>query len=100
MGVAFAFAAMVCFASNILFRALLFPFGLGLRAAAWSWSWQGAAMFAMGGVIGTFLGRRFLFDTVRILGPSRASAFRSTAPAFALLGALLVIAGIALLASR
>ncbi len=114
MGVAYALAAMVCFASNILFTryavarmpvesgffvvlatnilfpALLFPFELGLRAAAWSWSWQGAAMFALGGVIGTFLGRRFLFDTVRILGPSRASVFHSTAPAFALLGAWLL----------
>jgi drug/metabolite transporter (DMT)-like permease len=114
MGVAFALAAMVCFASNILitryavarmpvasgffvvlatnilFPALLYPFELGLRAAAWSWSWQGAAMFAMGGVIGTFMGRRFLFDTVRILGPSRASVFHSTAPAFALLGAWLL----------
>ena len=109
MGVAFALAAMVCFASNILltryavarmpvesgffvvlatnilFPALLFPFELGLRAAPWSWSWKGVAMFALGGVIGTFLGRRFLFDAVRILGPSRASVFHSTAPAFALL---------------
>ena len=114
MGVAFALAAMVCFASNILitryavarmpvesgffvvlatnilFPALLFPFELGLRAAPWSWNWQGVAMFALGGVIGTFLGRRFLFDAVRILGPSRASVFHSTAPAFALLGAWLL----------
>ena len=114
MGVAFALAAMVCFASNILitryavarmpvesgffivlatnilFPALLFPFELGLRAAPWSWSWKGVAMFALGGVIGTFLGRRFLFDAVRILGPSRASVFHSTAPAFALMGAWLL----------
>jgi drug/metabolite transporter (DMT)-like permease len=80
----------VVLATNILFPALLFPFELGLRAAPWSWSWQGAAMFALGGVIGTFLGRRFLFDTVRILGPSRASVFHSTAPAFALVGAWLL----------
>lgn len=114
MGVAFALAAMVCFASNILitryavarmpvesgffvvlatnilFPALLYPFELGLRAAPWTWSWHGAAMFALGGVIGTFMGRRFLFDAVRILGPSRASVFHSTAPAFALLGAWLL----------
>ena len=114
MGVAFALAAMLCFASNILltryavarmpvesgffvvlatnilFPALLFPFELGLRAAPWAWNWQGVAMFALGGVIGTFLGRRFLFDAVRILGPSRASVFHSTAPAFALLGAWLL----------
>ena len=80
----------VVLATNILFPALLFPFELALRTAPWSWSWKGAAMFAMGGVIGTFLGRRFLFDTVRILGPARASVFHSTAPAFALAGAWLL----------
>ena len=114
MGVAYALAAMVFFsanilftryavtrlpveagffivlATNILFPAILFPFELGLRAAPWSWDWKGAAMFAIGGVIGTFLGRRFLFDAVRMLGPSRASVFHSTAPAFALVGAWLL----------
>ena len=80
----------VVLATNILFPALLFPFALAVRAAPWSWSWKGAAMFALGGVIGTFLGRRFLFDTVRILGPARASVFHSTAPAFALVGAWLL----------
>lgn len=114
MGVVFALMAMACFASNILitryaiarmpveggffvvlatnvlFPALLFPFELGLRAAPWSWDWKGAGIFALGGIVGTFLGRRFLFDTVRLLGPSRASVFHSTAPAFALLGAWLL----------
>jgi drug/metabolite transporter (DMT)-like permease len=80
----------VVLATNILFPALLFPFELAARAAPWSWHWKGAAMFALGGVIGTFLGRRFLFDAVRILGPSRASVFHSTAPAFALVGAWLL----------
>jgi drug/metabolite transporter (DMT)-like permease len=80
----------VVLATNILFPALLFPFELAVRAAPWSWSWKGAALFALGGVIGTFLGRRFLFDTVRILGPARASVFHSTAPAFALVGAWLL----------
>ena len=80
----------VVLATNILFPALLFPFELAVRAAPWTWSWKGAAMFALGGVIGTFLGRRFLFDTVRILGPARASVFHSTAPAFALVGAWLL----------
>lgn len=80
----------VVLATNILFPALLFPFELAARAAPWSWDWRGAGLFALGGLIGTFLGRRFLFDTVRILGPSRASVFHSTAPAFALVGAWLL----------
>jgi len=114
MGVTFAFAAMLCFAANIMitryavarmpvdagffvvlatnivFPAVLFPVELAARAAPWSWDWKGAGLFALGGVIGTFLGRRFLFDAVRILGPSRASVFHSTAPAFALVGAWLL----------
>ncbi len=114
MGVTFALAAMLCFsanilftryavtrlpveagffivlATNILFPAILFPFELAMRSAPLAWDWKGAGMFAIGGVIGTFLGRRFLFDAVRMLGPSRASVFHSTAPAFALVGAWLL----------
>jgi len=80
----------VVLATNILFPALLFPFELAARDAPWSWNWRAASLFALAGVIGTFLGRRFLFDAVRLLGPSRASVFHSTAPAFALVGAWLL----------
>lgn len=114
MGVFLALLAMACFASNIiltryavarmpvesgfyvvlttnvLFPALVYPFELAARSAPWSWDWKGAGIFALGGVIGTFLGRRFLFDTVQLLGPSRASVFHSTSPAFALVGAWLL----------
>jgi drug/metabolite transporter (DMT)-like permease len=114
MGVALALAAMVCFsanilitryavsrmsveagffivlATNILFPAALYPFELAARAQPWSWNWHGVGLFALAGFIGTFLGRRFLFDAVKILGPSRASVFHSTAPAFALIGAWLL----------
>lgn len=114
MGIAYALLAMLCFATNIvitrfavarlpveagffvvlatnvLFPAALFAAELGVRAAPYTWNWKGAGMFAIGGVIGTFLGRRFLFDAVKLLGPSRASVFHSTAPAFALLAAWLL----------
>ncbi len=80
----------VVLATNVLFPAALFGVELSVRAAPYAWEWKGAGLFAIGGVIGTFLGRRFLFDTVRILGPSRASVFHSTAPAFALIGAWLL----------
>lgn len=82
---------LVVLATNILFPALVYPFELAARAAPWSWDWKGAGIFALGGVIGTFLGRRFLFDTVHLLGPARASVFHSTAPAFALVGAWLLV---------
>jgi len=113
MGIALSLVGMLCFAANILFTryamarmpvdagflvvltvnilfpALLFSLELTVRSAPFVWDWKGAGLFALGGVIGTFLGRRLLFDTVRLLGPSRASVFHSTAPAFALLGAWL-----------
>lgn len=113
MGIALALVAMVSFAANILFTryalarmsldagflivlavnivfpAVLFAFELGIREAPWLWSWRGAGAFAMSGVIGTFVGRRMLFDAVRLLGPARASVFHSTAPIFALVGAWL-----------
>lgn len=114
MGIALSLAAMLCFAANILltryaivrlsveagffvvlatnilFPAVLFAFEFMVRAAPYAWHWKEAGLFALGGVVGTFLGRRFLFDAVRILGPSRASVFHSTAPAFALIGAWLL----------
>ena len=114
MGFALAFVAMLCFASNILvtryaiarmpvnagffvvlatnilFPAMLFAVELSARAAPHAWRWKEAGLFALTGVIGMFLGRRFLFDAVRLLGPSRASVFHSTAPAFALVGAWLL----------
>jgi len=80
----------IVLATNVLFPAALFAAELGMRAAPYGWNWKGAGLFAIGGVIGTFLGRRFLFDTVKLLGPSRASVFHSTAPAFALLAAWLL----------
>lgn len=114
MGIALALLAMLCFASNIiltryavarmpvesgffvvlvtntLFPAVLWPFVLAAQGTHAHWNWTGAGIFALSGVVGTFLGRRFLFDTVRLLGPSRASVFHSTAPAFALVGAWLL----------
>lgn len=80
----------IVLATNILFPAAVFAVELGLRAEPYGWNWTGAGLFAVGGVIGTFLGRRFLFDTVKLLGPSRASVFHSTAPAFALIAAWLL----------
>lgn len=114
MGIAYALLAMVSFATNIvitryavarlpveagffivlatnvLFPAAIFAGELALRAEPWGWQWTQAGLFAIGGVIGTFMGRRFLFDTVKLLGPSRASVFHSTSPAFALIAAWLL----------
>ncbi len=81
---------LVALATNILFPAILFAFEWTARTQTFEWNWGFAALFALGGIIGTFLGRRLLFDAVQLLGPSRASVFHSTAPAFALIGAWLL----------
>jgi drug/metabolite transporter (DMT)-like permease len=81
---------LVALATNILFPAALFAVELTARAAPFAWNWKGAGLFALGGFVGTFLGRRLLFDAVHLLGPSRASVFHSTAPAFALVAAWLL----------
>lgn len=80
----------IVLATNILFPALVYPFEVAARSAPMTWDWTGAGIFALGGIIGTFLGRRFLFDAVQLLGPARASVFHSTSPAFALVGAWLL----------
>jgi len=81
----------IVLATNILFPALVYPFEVAVRTAPVTWDWKGVGIFALGGIIGTFLGRRFLFDAVQLLGPSRASVFHSTSPAFALVGAWLLV---------
>jgi drug/metabolite transporter (DMT)-like permease len=80
----------IVLATNVLFPAAIFGAELAVRRAPYGWNWTGAWLFAVGGVVGTFLGRRFLFDAVKLLGPSRASVFHSTAPAFALIAAWLL----------
>ena len=114
MGVAYAILAMLSFASNILITrvalkrmsvdagfpivlaanvvlpGLLFALSEVERTAPFVWTWKGAGLFAIGGVVGTILGRRALFDAVKLLGAARASVFHSSAPAFAFLGAWLL----------
>jgi drug/metabolite transporter (DMT)-like permease len=115
MGIALALLSMLCFGANIIISryavarmavepgfvvvlganlvlsAALFGAEFAARAAPFSWDWSGAGLFALGGVIGTFLGRRLLYDTVRLIGPARASVFHSSAPLFSLVAAWLLI---------
>src|SRR3954469_24636841 len=82
---------LVVLVTNMLFPAALFAGELALRSPeAFTWSWKGFGLFALSGVIGTFLGRGALFDAVSLLGPSRGSVFHSSAPAFAFFGAWLL----------
>lgn len=104
MGVTFALLSMLCFASNILISRyamarmnvdsgffivlgtnivaglVLFGAELMLRTTPFVFQWKESGLFIVGGTIGAFLGRRLLFDTVRLLGPARTSVFHSCAP--------------------
>ncbi len=115
MGVTLALCSMVCFGSNILisrvamtrmpvdlgFFVVLFTnvvfsgavFGVEMlfREAPFAWHWKEAGYFALGGFVGTYLGRRLMFDTVRLLGPARASVVHSVAPAFTLVAAWVLV---------
>ena len=115
MGITLALLCMVCFASNLVLSryavmrmavdigflivltvnivvALVFFVGeLAVRTTPFEWRWEQAACFGLSGVLGSYLGRQMLYDTVRLLGPARASVFHSSAPAIALVGAWLLI---------
>lgn len=115
MGIGLAVLAMLAFASNILITryavmrlsveagffvvlavnvavsGAIYAVELALRTAPYGWNWRGAAWFLLGGVIGTFLARRMLFETVRLVGPARTSVFHSATPVFSLLAAWLLV---------
>lgn len=115
MGITLALLSMVCFGSNILlsrhamarmpvalgffvvlsvnivFAGAVFGVELMLRETPFIWQWKEAGLFALAGVVGTYLARRFLFDTVSILGPARASVLHSSAPAFTLVAAWIIV---------
>ena len=81
----------VVLAVNIVTAGIVFAIELMVRETPFAWHWKEAGLFALGGVVGTFLGRRFMFDMIRILGPARSSVVHSSAPAFTLLFAWLLV---------
>jgi drug/metabolite transporter (DMT)-like permease len=115
MGITLALAAMVCFATNIfiaraamtrmplepgfvvllgvnvVFTAAVFAAEQLLRATPFVFQWKGAGWFVLSGVVGIFLGRRMLLDTIRTLGPARASILHSSSPVFTLVVAWFLV---------
>ncbi len=115
MGVTLALVAMVAFAANIfiaraamtrmalepgfvvllgvnvLFTAAVFGAELLLRSTPFVFQWKGAGWFVLSGVIGIFLGRRMLLDTIRTIGPARASILHSSSPVFTLVAAWFLV---------
>jgi drug/metabolite transporter (DMT)-like permease len=81
----------VVLATNVVFASAAFGVEMLFRVTPFVWHWAEAGYFALGGFIGTYLGRRLMFDTVRILGPARASVVHSVAPAFTLVAAWILV---------
>jgi drug/metabolite transporter (DMT)-like permease len=67
---------------NVLFAFLLVAAQLALRQAPLSLDISALLLFFIAGFFSTYLGRWFLYDSVVKIGPSRASAFQTSNPAF------------------
>jgi drug/metabolite transporter (DMT)-like permease len=115
MGIALALVSMLCFAANIVvsrYALARMPVELGFlvvlgvnvalggalfggellaRGTPFALHWGATAWFALAGLIGTYLGRRLLFDTIRLLGPARSSVFHSSSPVFTLIAAWFLV---------
>jgi drug/metabolite transporter (DMT)-like permease len=89
---------LIATATNVLFAAL--AFGAQMAAGRALPEWNGAAMacFAGAGVLSTYLGRWFFYESVVLWGPAKASIFQVSNPLFTALVAWLAL-GEALTAS-
>lgn len=74
---------LLALGTNVLFSGVL---ALGFHlvtAQRFAVEWDAFAMFAIGGLFTSYLGRRLFFLSVQSMGPSRASALQITNPVFA-----------------
>lgn len=87
MGLGFLIAT----ATNVLFAVL--AFGAHLAAGHELPHWNGTAMacFAGAGVLSTYLGRWFFYESVVLWGPAKASVFQVSNPQFTALVAWLAL---------
>lgn len=82
---------VVAVSVNLVFGALAFAVDLALRSDAVAWNGPGFWMFLAAGVLTTYLGRFFFFETVARLGPAKASTFQISSPLFTVLIAWLAL---------
>ena len=73
---------LVAVTVNVLFAFLLVAAQLALRQAPLRLDISALLLFFIAGFFSTYLGRWFLYDSVVKIGPSRASAFQTSNPAF------------------
>lgn len=72
--------------SNVILALLLLMAQLGIdQRSVGSFEWDALALFVLGGLLTSYLGRWFFFRSVRTVGATRSSAIQITNPAFAAL---------------
>lgn len=74
---------LIALAFNLVFSALVVAGQFAIGWGPTSIHWDAVALFAIGGLLTTYIGRRLLFFTVEAIGPSRATALQVTNPVFA-----------------
>jgi drug/metabolite transporter (DMT)-like permease len=81
----------VVLAVNIVFAALVFGIERWLTHVPFVFHWKAAGWFALSGVVGIYLGRRMLFESVHVLGPARASVLHTASPVVTLIAAWFLV---------
>ena len=89
---------LIATATNVLFSALALGAQLAAGRAMPEWNGTAVACFAGAGVLSTYLGRWFFYESVVLWGPAKASIFQVSNPLFTALVAWLAL-GEALTAS-
>lgn len=74
---------LLALGTNVAFSGLLVVLQQLVFADGFDLQWDAFAMFAVGGLFTTYLGRRLFFLSVHAIGPSRATSLQITNPVFA-----------------
>jgi drug/metabolite transporter (DMT)-like permease len=82
---------LVAVTVNVMFASILVAGQSALRPEPLQVDVSALLLFSLAGFFSTYLGRWFLYDSVVKLGPSRASAFQTSNPAFTVVIAWLVL---------
>lgn len=82
---------LVATGTNVLFSALASVAELATRQTLPEWNGVALACFAGAGVLSTYLGRWFFYESVMLWGPAKASIFQVSNPLFTALVAWLAL---------
>ncbi|SFL31670.1 DMT family transporter [Geodermatophilus ruber] len=82
---------LLALTSNVGFAGLIVLGQYTVGGQSLSPEWDAVGLFALGGLLTSYLGRWFFFRSVTTIGPTRASALQITNPVFAALAAWVLL---------